>query len=412
MGPEHARTAASAADDSGPVSSSKWNLEPDGVSTGRPLWNALTLVFKDPELERLFGEYIRSRTATLARRSVVLAILLYAVFGFADYHLAGDAWNANTAIRFLIVVPYLLLVYFLLKLPRARRYQQPLMLSVEIVAGLGLLAMMAVMPREVGSLYFGGLALCCMFGYMVFPMGLVRASVAGWSLMAGFLLVARGQVFDGPNLVVYPFFFAAANIAGMFATWSLERYRRKNYFQLRSLWKQRAAFERLNEELERLATHDPLTGLLNRRSLDQRLAEVIAAQTRHGDTASLFLLDLDRFKQVNDQLGHLRGDAFLCQIAQLICVTVREIDVVFRFGGDEFLVLLPRTSEAQALVVADRLRTAFEQMVEGIEELRELGLGCSIGVDHVRDGDTPDAILRRADAMLYEEKQSKRVAAT
>ena len=122
-----------------------------------------------------------------------------------------------------------------------------------------------------------------------------------------------------------------------------------------------ASYARRIRELEELATHDPLTGLLNRRGLELRLSEELAHARRSGDPMSAILIDCDDFKRVNDSLGHATGDAVLAQIAGIIRARVRPRDHVGRFGGDEFLVLMPATRMPEALVGAQRLRVAIAE---------------------------------------------------
>ena len=119
--------------------------------------------------------------------------------------------------------------------------------------------------------------------------------------------------------------------------------------------------KKAHEALWRLATRDELTGLYNRRELDRLLAEEIVRGFRHDRPLSLLLIDLDRFKQVNDTFGHPVGDLVLQAVSATICESVRSLDRVARYGGEELAVILPETSEAQALVVAERIRTRVAQ---------------------------------------------------
>ncbi|WP_165772274.1 ligand-binding sensor domain-containing diguanylate cyclase [Niveispirillum lacus] len=163
-----------------------------------------------------------------------------------------------------------------------------------------------------------------------------------------------------------------------------------------------------NAELERLASTDGLTGLLNRRRFDEMaLAEIDRAQ-RYCRPFSLLLVDLDHFKQVNDNFGHNAGDAVLRSAAQRVMESVRTTDVVARYGGEELSVLLPETDEAEALVVAERIR----QMIAARpvdHEGREIILTASVGGAEYRPADDSVArLIGRADAALYSAKQAGR----
>ncbi|HEY7598800.1 MAG TPA: GAF domain-containing protein [Candidatus Limnocylindrales bacterium] len=152
--------------------------------------------------------------------------------------------------------------------------------------------------------------------------------------------------------------------------------------------------------VELRAQTDALTGLLNHGALSEHLA----AATARSDPFALLMLDLDEFKEYNDRLGHQAGDALLRQLGELLPAACRETDVVFRYGGDEFALLLPRTSEAGALAVADKIR----QEVRGAATGRRWGgaLGCSIGVaTFPAAGSDAAAVLLAADRACYVAKR-------
>jgi len=157
-----------------------------------------------------------------------------------------------------------------------------------------------------------------------------------------------------------------------------------------------------------LAMHDGLTGLLNRTSLDARLAEEISRARRHGGTLSIMLIDVDHFKRLNDELGHLSGDHILRLLADIFTATTRESDLAFRFGGDEFAILLPFTDGDSARCTAERIRVRLSCMpaeafcVTG--EIPVLRPDISIGIAQYRQGDAETDLLRRADQHLYQAK--------
>lgn len=114
------------------------------------------------------------------------------------------------------------------------------------------------------------------------------------------------------------------------------------------------------EELERVSRTDHLTGLANRRHVEEHLRAVLAAGSRHGVPATVLVIDIDNFKRVNDAGGHAAGDEVLIQVAQILSGSLRVEDVVGRWGGEEFIVVAPHTTRASAVLLAERLRSAVE----------------------------------------------------
>jgi diguanylate cyclase (GGDEF)-like protein len=145
---------------------------------------------------------------------------------------------------------------------------------------------------------------------------------------------------------------------------------------------------------------DPLTGVCNRRAMDDTLGSLVAMKNRYGLGFSIALFDIDHFKKINDQQGHLAGDAVLKNVAKLLDDAARETDVVTRFGGEEFVVIMPQTDLHGGCVFAERVRMHVEAT---------LGLTVSGGVTAaLGNNETPETILERADAALYAAKQAGR----
>jgi len=158
------------------------------------------------------------------------------------------------------------------------------------------------------------------------------------------------------------------------------------------------------EVLAGLATRDTLTGVGNRRSLEHKLKEVVAAHERRGGPVSLILFDVDHFKKINDQLGHRQGDDVLVQLSRIIGDRIRLTDALYRFGGDEFVLVLTDTDCETALAFSESLR----ELVEG--SLPRIGppVTISLGVAQLHEGETGDAWLQRADVALYQAKTGGR----
>ena len=196
---------------------------------------------------------------------------------------------------------------------------------------------------------------------------------------------------------------------------ALTRLRR----QIAELHRKNERLEELNAELERVASHDALTGLANRRYLETRLAEEVERVRRYRQPLAVLMLDVDHFKQVNDTHGHAAGDTVLRALGRVIGNSVRKVDLAARYGGEEIVVLAPSTGLAGALVMAERIRTAVATTrveVTGLDGAPwVLQVTISLGVAAAQ----PEALgpvaelrcedlLRAADDAMYRAKQAGR----
>jgi len=170
-----------------------------------------------------------------------------------------------------------------------------------------------------------------------------------------------------------------------------------------------SALERTGK-LEKLSVTDSLTGLYNRRLLDERLSQELSRCRRHGQQLSVMLVDLDFFKEYNDLCGQLAGDKALKRIAEILRKSARSMDVVTRYGGEAFCLLLPTTSAREALMVGERVRRAIEKAVFPHEEsLPNSRLTTSVGIaDFAHDRDDASSLMHAADLALYQAKQAGR----
>ena len=158
--------------------------------------------------------------------------------------------------------------------------------------------------------------------------------------------------------------------------------------------------EILAQEVYKVALLDPLTGLFNRRYIEQRLADEIARTDRNGRPLTIMLFDLDGFKRVNDTHGHAAGDDFLRAFAERLTKATRGSDVVARYGGDEFLAILPDCRPDAAQLILKRL-DGFILEIGGEDQ----AVACSAGWTQYITGEFPEELLKRADAALYTNKR-------
>lgn len=169
----------------------------------------------------------------------------------------------------------------------------------------------------------------------------------------------------------------------------------------------------LQQQATEMATYvseartDSLTGLMNRRAIDDELNRRFAEWRRHGGSLSLVLVDVDHFKKFNDTYGHLAGDVVLAGVAHELSESMRESDLVARFGGEEFIALLPSSDSRDATLAAERIRKAIDQK-EFYYEGNQLHVTVSCGATEALDGETIESLIHRADDALYASKDAGR----
>lgn len=202
-------------------------------------------------------------------------------------------------------------------------------------------------------------------------------------------------LFVGENAWILPLLYTGLTLA---LAYTSESGRRKT-------WIAEAELSRANEALREASFLDPLTGLYNRRYLDEVLKAAGAAVRRGGGCLTVIMIDVDHFKSVNDRHGHQVGDEVLVYLARVIKESLRDSDIAARFGGEEFIVALPRTDAAGGLATADRLLERCRgEAPPGLGDPVTVSAGvASLGTDEATEG-----MIRRADAALYEAKRKGR----
>jgi diguanylate cyclase (GGDEF)-like protein len=168
-----------------------------------------------------------------------------------------------------------------------------------------------------------------------------------------------------------------------------------------------------NERLERMANTDPLTGINNHGYLYRRLGEEVERALRYGSDLSCIMIDIDRFKAVNDRYGHLKGDQVLRDIAYIVQRSIRKIDIGARYGGEEFVVLLPETSLEGGMQQAERIRREVKahyfDAIDGGRVTVSCGVACLSRPASAEDERyTPDRLIGAADNALYAAKRAGR----
>lgn len=163
------------------------------------------------------------------------------------------------------------------------------------------------------------------------------------------------------------------------------------------------------KKFERHATTDALTSLANRHAMEDSFPQQIAQCVDRGDPVSLMMIDVDNFKQFNDMFGHIAGDRALSAVSKILRTQFRPRDLLVRYGGDEFAVLLPEVKTEQAVTIGERVRQAVSgETGDGTDSLIQIPLKISMGVAELEPHGTLDSLIRAADKALYRAKHAGR----
>lgn len=180
-----------------------------------------------------------------------------------------------------------------------------------------------------------------------------------------------------------------------------EVYTRENIDYFLIILDDITSLERSRKKLEDLSIKDSLTSLFNRRYIYRTLKQEINRVKRFNREFTILMIDIDDFKVINDTYGHIKGDEVLKEMSEILLINLRNIDVLGRYGGEEFMVILPETNSNEAYFVAERMRRAIEKT-----KIKELQLTISIGVAQYINGEEYKATIERADKGLYEAKRT------
>jgi len=336
--------------------------------------NRLTLTFASPELEKKFLESYHQRSVARFRWAMILGVFLYSIFAILDSVIVGKIWPQIWLIRFAIVDPAIIICLVLsFKKRLIIRYYQEIASLLILVAGGGILAMLALIPAPALYLYVQGLMLVVIYNFTFLGLRFVRASINGLFIIAIFETVSLWinplprAVFINNN-----FFLISANVIGMAVAYYLEKLNRDNFLH--------------GISLRKLAEKDSLTGLLNRGFFMEEVKRYLDGRESENGCSVFCILDLDRFKEINDTLGHLVGDEILMNLGQVIARKMRSSDLIGRLGGDELGFFFPEVkSETDILNIFMKLKSEFQTISQGVEWPVTFSLGCIIFGSGLKD---------------------------
>jgi diguanylate cyclase (GGDEF)-like protein len=381
-------------------------------STGKSRFWRLGIPFPE-HLEGPFQEemdLIRSRRSW---RTGLVALAIYGLFAITDRTMLPDAYLKAWAIRFLLVMPLMAIcIITVYRVPRLVVREVTLAATVVLVAG-SILWIAGLSQDHYAIRYHSGVSLVVLFGNIVLGLRF-RSAVAGSVLIAAMFAIALMQISLIPAEVRFSnwMVFAVAVVISLIANFRMEQDQRHAYLARLREKEQNEELSHAVELLGRLSAEDALTQTANRREFDRRLMLEWGRARREGQSLALILVDVDCFKKFNDRYGHPAGDDCLRQVAAILrSVPQRSSDLVARLGGEEFGVLLPGTSIADAAQLADHMRQAIFglQLPHAASDVASV-VSASFGVAAIlpTSQDEPAELLGSADAALYSAKKNGR----
>lgn len=372
--------------------------------------------FTNPRQEAAFRQSVRDTTAGLLRAAMLAAALMFVLLGLADYPRLGpsDSFFQLLGLRLLVAAGCLLTWWSVRRHPdRVFRFA-----PLNPVIWLGCTVIILVIPLGPDSLstHAPSAAVAVMALYLFVPNRIPWMVAASLYLTLGFLATTAFWA-QAPSSVILTqsLVLGFANVVGFLTARRLARLQRQ---QNASLLDERAYCQRLQGEiraraqleqrLRHMAGTDELTGLDNRRRFFERAHRALRRCRRQDSPMALCMVDLDHFKAINDRYGHAVGDRVLVQVAGQCRRHIRDIDIIGRVGGEEFVIALPDTELTKAQEITERLRRCIEALPHPDPQADER-LSVTIGIARVEAGEaTLTPALRRADEALYRGKSGGR----
>ncbi|WP_346795582.1 diguanylate cyclase [Halomonas sp. Bachu 37] len=364
----------------------------------------------------MYRRSIKSRVRLESCLAVSVAALVFGMFAISDYYLLGSTRELYLLLAMRIVVMSLCLVLAFIIRRRGGYSRNVWLHALPLwIFATGIILIVPLRPESL-STQVTAVVVATMAFYLLMPNLLTVVTFASLYLNIGFLVsaVLFAEIEPMATLRI-ALLLIMANVVGFCALLRLENLQRKQFALLheerdqnQQLHKEIANRTSLEDQLRILAELDALTGLNNRGHF-MKLAEGLFQRSQLDKVPfSLFMIDVDHFKSINDTWGHAHGDRVLTRIAEACASSLRPMDVIGRFGGEEFVVALPNTSSEDAQIVAERLKkTVAELSSEG--EMSELCLSVTIGIAVANPEEIDlDSLITRADRMLYAGKRDGR----
>ncbi|MBQ0783047.1 MAG: GGDEF domain-containing protein [Amphritea sp.] len=350
----------------------------------------LPRTFTDKTFNDLYDEWDKpSRQIQISVISCLTA-LLYVAFTFIDKSSWAPEYVQVLMLKshLLIIAPMMLTISFL---AYKKRFYNTVMVMLAISPVIAMLSHAYIASKLTNIPPFLAEGYLCVFWIFIVSGMTFRYALVSAILSSVILLLSA---------------FYYMNLAGTYAIHAFWVFCSFSFGCLGALIfdRSRKAIFMGQQELHRLAITDPLTGVFNRNHLDNVLSQEVGRCLRYNQIFGLLIIDIDKFKSVNDTFGHATGDKVLQKTAQVLSQSIRENDTLIRWGGEEFIVIALEVDELNLLQLCEKLRGKIEN--EGYATAGKITV--SIGTTLFRKNDTKEALISRADKALYEAKEKGR----
>jgi len=372
--------------------------------------------FSECSFESMYRKSIKTRGRFESFLSLILVSLVFGMFAITDYHLLGLSREYYLLITMRIVVVSLCLFLAFIIGPWGSYSRKAWLHALPLwILATGIILIVPLRPDSLFT-QVTAVVVATMAFYLLIPNLLTVAMFASLYLSIGFLVAAVLFAEITPVVTLrIALLLIMTNVVGFCALLRLETLQRKQFALLheernqnRLLLKEIAHRKSLEAQLRMVAERDALTGLDSRSHFMKRAGALLQRSRLEKVPFSLFMIDVDHFKSINDTWGHTHGDWVLTKIAAACAQSLRPTDVIGRFGGEEFIVALPNTGPEDAQIVAERLkkRVAELPLKEGMSELC-LSVTIGIALAHPEEADL-ESLITRADQTLYVGKRGGR----
>lgn len=334
------------------------------------------------------------------RLLIFVGAVSIAAFIYSDLQLLPITLHSSYLVsRLAFQIPLALVVIFLSYLPSMRAYlQTAIMLSLLLISYVNLGFIVHAWRVESFTFPYEGIVLYSFFALFVLRLDFKRAAIYSSGVLIGFLAIIATHPIYGPMNNINGGFVTITLVTGLFATYHLDLAQLK--------------LASLNLELTNLSKQDPLTKLSNRRSFREQFQNTLNQCINNHHAIAVFMIDIDKFKEFNDNYGHLAGDAAIITQADILRAVFQSTDdILCRFGGEEFVAIRPNASLEESEVLAQQILNEWEKrkLPHDLSPNREF-LTCSIGifVTQPTSQDSQEKLLQRADEALYLAKENGR----